>query len=75
MLEVFANITIDYVSKSVELIQAFTKKGFDFLLSDGDVGFIFYLLLVLMTAKQGIILKENGGNNTRFRPLTPAIAK
>ena len=36
-------------------------KGLEFLLSNGDIGLVFHLLLLLLSAKQGGIFKEKGG--------------
>ena len=61
MLKVLPNSALDSVDKGLELIQALIKESFEFFLGDGDVGLIFYLLLVLLVAKQDNILKEDGG--------------
>ena len=61
MLEVFPNIIPDGVDKGFALTQTLAKKGLEFFPGDGDISFIFHLLLVLLLAKQGGILDESGG--------------
>ena len=61
MLGVFLNSALDGVDGGFRLTQAFTKKSFEFLLGDGDISFIFHLLLILLPAKQDDIF-DKGGN-------------
>ena len=61
MLGVFSKSTPDGINKDLELTQVLAKKGLEFFPSDGDVGLILYLLLVLLPAKQGSIFKESSG--------------
>ena len=61
MLKVFLNSAPNSVDKSFELTQALAKEALEFLPGDGNVGLIFYFLLMLLLAKQGNILKQSGG--------------
>ena len=61
MLRVFLNSAPDGVKKGLGLNQVLAKEGFEFFSSNGNVNIFFYLLLVLLPAKQGGILEENGG--------------
>ena len=61
VLGVLFDSTLDSVDKRLGLTQALTKEGFKFFSGNGNVGFIFYFLLVLLLAKQGNILEKNGG--------------
>ena len=59
MLTVFLNSTPDGINKNLGFAQTLTKKSLTkFFLSDRDIDLIFYLLLILLPAKQGHILKE-----------------
>ena len=61
MLGIFLNNAPDGIDKSFELIQASAKEGIKFLLSDRDVGLIFHLPIVLLSAKQGVIYEKRDG--------------
>ena len=61
MLETFLNGALNSVDKELGLIQALVKEGFKFSTSDGDVGFILHLLLVLLPANQSNIFERNDG--------------
>ena len=60
MLEIFSNSAQHGIDKSLRFAQTLTKKEFEFLPGDKDVGFIFYLLLLLLPAKQNGILEKSG---------------
>ena len=60
MLEILLNNTPNNVNKGNKLIQALIKKGFELFPSDGNIGFILHLLLMLLPAKQDGIFEETG---------------
>ena len=60
MLAVLPNNAPDGVNKSLGLIKALGKKGFEFLLGDEDISLILDFLLILLLVKQGGILEECG---------------
>ena len=53
MLKVFSNSISDDINKGLRFAQTLMKKGFEFLLSNKDISFVFYLTLVLLPAEQG----------------------
>ena len=59
MLTIFLNSALNGINKGLGFAQTWTKEGFKLFLGNKDVSFILYLLLMLLLAKQGYILKEN----------------
>ena len=59
ILTVFANSAPNGINKSFGFAQTLRKKDFKFLLSDGNVGFIFYVMLILLLAKKSRILEKD----------------
>ena len=59
MLIVLSNSALDSIKKDLGFAQTLTKEGLEFFPGDENISLIFYLLLVLLPAKQGYILKKN----------------
>ena len=59
MLIVLLNNTSNNIKRGFKFAQALIKEDFKFLLSDGNVDFILYLTLILLTIKQGNIFEKD----------------
>ena len=59
MLGVLPNNTLDGVDKNLGFAQALAEESLESLPADRDVSLVFYLMMVLLPAKQGGILQED----------------
>ena len=75
MLQIVLNCAPDGVYKGLRLTQTLAKESLKFFLSDKNINLIFYLLLVLLPAKQSNILKKGSGIKHPILILSPGSDK
>ena len=59
ILKILLNNALDDINKGFGFAQTLTQKDFEFFSDNVDVGFVFYLMLILLLAKQCLIAYES----------------